>query len=318
MKLPGRLAASGYSALAVDLLSRKGGSDPFPTWPRQPALSPALPCRTWWPTPGPGSTSCSPGARTQGGRHGLLLRRRHDLVAAGGGRRQARRRAAVLRAAARGARLLEGESSGARHLRRDRHPGQRLPSPRPRPPWRPPSCPTRSRSWPAPGTPSSTRRNPTGTTPRRRPTPTRRCSNGSCGTCHEPPVSSGAVLTLVAVALALVILGLFRLLRAPRLGRTDAAPSRRRYPCHSQGPARRGRTGRLRRTRRRCEARPASTGSTISSAVADSPSRADRRARPARLDDERRPGRDRGALTEDVRDDTEVRRPAVSGQRAPE
>lgn len=29
VKLPGRLAASGYSALAVDLLSRKGGSDSF-------------------------------------------------------------------------------------------------------------------------------------------------------------------------------------------------------------------------------------------------------------------------------------------------
>jgi carboxymethylenebutenolidase len=30
VKLPGRLAASGYSALAVDLVSRKGGSDSFP------------------------------------------------------------------------------------------------------------------------------------------------------------------------------------------------------------------------------------------------------------------------------------------------
>jgi carboxymethylenebutenolidase len=30
VKLPGRLAASGYSALAVDLVSRKGGTDSFP------------------------------------------------------------------------------------------------------------------------------------------------------------------------------------------------------------------------------------------------------------------------------------------------
>lgn len=40
-----------------------------------------------------------------------------------------------------------------------------------------------------------------------------RCSNGSCATCHERPVSRGAVLTLLAVALTLVIVGLFRLQR---------------------------------------------------------------------------------------------------------
>ena len=46
----GRLAASGFSALALDLLSEEGGTASSPTRPRPPARS--TPCRRTgsWPT----------------------------------------------------------------------------------------------------------------------------------------------------------------------------------------------------------------------------------------------------------------------------
>ena len=214
VKLPGRLAASGYSALAVDLVSRKGGTDSFPDEAQvQAALTGIPPADLVADSRAgldellrrvPGHKAGIMGFCFGGGMVWSVLIAGEDRLAAAvpfygplpDPHDFSKAKAAVL--------AFYGETDGDRVNGRDRagqggaDGGQADPRGR--------------RSNPAPATPSSTRP-ASGSTPRPRPTPTPCCSAGSASTCRDRSagVSGGAVLTVAALALGRVILGLFRL-----------------------------------------------------------------------------------------------------------
>ena len=110
VSLPGRLAASGYSALAVDLLSRKGGTGAFPdSGPATAALTGTAHAERLVADLRAGLDELLRRVpRPQGRRHGFLLRRRDGVVAAGRRRGPAGGGGAVLRDAPRRRRLLAG------------------------------------------------------------------------------------------------------------------------------------------------------------------------------------------------------------------
>ena len=179
-----RLAACGYSALAIDLLSAEGGTGALPgrgggLRRAQPAVGDARAVRRRHAGRHHGAAQPGPGPRR--GRHRLLLRRRDGLAAARRGRPPARGGGALLRAVPRRRERRRLARRGAGRLRQRRHAGQRDPrggagrargggaaprdpDPRPRPTTR--SSTTRARA----------------STPPPRPRPTGACSAGSTAT----------------------------------------------------------------------------------------------------------------------------------------
>ena len=79
----GRLAASGYSSLAIDLLSEEGGTGSFADeFEAMAALGAAPPSRFVADMKAGRDGATPPCAREEGRRHRLLLRRRHDVAPA--------------------------------------------------------------------------------------------------------------------------------------------------------------------------------------------------------------------------------------------
>ena len=119
----GRLAGDGYSALAIDLLSRAGGTAAVPD---ATAALGQVPRPTWSPTCRPASPSSAAGCPgVPAGRGRVLLRRRHGVAAAR--RRHARSWPPPCRSTGHRRRpdLRRRQGRGARGLRRARRPGQR-------------------------------------------------------------------------------------------------------------------------------------------------------------------------------------------------
>ena len=137
----GRLAASGYSALAIDLLSEEGGTASFADEAQVTAALNAAPDSRFVADMKAAIDELQRRALGgQGRRRRILLRRRHGLDTARRRRAPAGRRGPVLRPAARRRRLRRlPERRRPRRLRRAGRPGQRQPGRAPRRRWRRPA-----------------------------------------------------------------------------------------------------------------------------------------------------------------------------------
>ena len=167
----GRLAASGYSALALDLLSEEGGTGAFPGEAEVAAALAQIPPERFVADMKASVTELKRRVRGQeAGRDRVLLRRRHGVAPARRGRTAPRRGRSLLRTVPGGRQPRGLPRGGARGLRRTRRPRQRDPARGQGGARGGRAASTNSSRSPRPITPSSTTPAPASTrTPRRRP-----------------------------------------------------------------------------------------------------------------------------------------------------
>ena len=185
--LPTRFAASGYSALSLDLASRQGGTAAFND-PGHGHRGAGRRARRGAPGRHAGRPrrAGAPGAGRLVGHRRLLLRRWPGVEPARRRRTPPGRRRPLLRAGAGRCRLLRLRGGRARRVRRTGQPGQRQPGGHGGRAHRRPASPTSCARSPASTTPSSTTP-ASATTPPRRPPPTRRRWTGSASTSEQRP-----------------------------------------------------------------------------------------------------------------------------------